>query len=407
MARIIQDDTVLFLNSEVKLEDLDLTAQEGFILSRITRKTAVREVYQLSLLDRAATASVLKKLVDQGVLGIDEPEKEEPVAAAVPLPKRDYGGFIFNLLELQEEIDLPQDLKKEILFVHTQMDEWTNYELLGLTPDAGEAAVRTAFLQLSKIFHPDVYFRKRLGSYQTRINQIYSHLAAAHATLTDPVECVQYRRRLIDEGKILPGPNDLPEDPMERERRLQRQAKEQRILNNPMLKRVQKGREFFEAGEADIQKQAWISAANNFKFAIMYDPHNELYKHKAEQVKDLADRAAAERVYQRGLVLESYGQDGYFEMFIKAATMYPNGAEFNVKVARSYCDQTDYREALPFAKRAVAVEPKNNEYRLLLGQILLKLKDKAEAAKQFEAVIKAEPENELAKNLLKEAKKWF
>lgn len=408
MPDIITDDTRVRLRPDLDLTRLSLSAQEGFLLSRIQGEIRVRELYLLSMADRNTTATMIKKLVDDGVL---ETRSQQSGAASSPLeallPERNFDGFIFNLIELQEEADLPQSIKKEILFVHTRLDGLTHYELLGLPSSADDAQIKKAFLNLSKLYHPDSYFRKELGGYREKINTIYSHLSEAYKTLVDPALRREYRRGLIERNQIESAPEDVEEDPHERKRRLEMEAKLRRLKRNPMKEKILKAREFFEAGQRDVERQAWISAANNFKMATIYDPHNELYQHKAGEVKELANRAAAERVYQRALVLESYGQDGYFEGFIKAAKTYPQGGTYNIKVAKLYCDQMDWHDALPYAQRAVAADPGNMENRLTLAKILLRLKDKEEAVKHLTTILKREPDNEQAKAMLKDAKRWF
>ncbi len=406
MSKMIQEDSIVQIRLGVDVTQLNITAQEGFILSRIHNKSTVKEVYQVSLLNREATATIIKRLVDQGVLLITNPEENKAKEQSSEA-QRDYGGFIFNPAEIQEDVEITMEEKKEILFLYSKLDECTYYELLDVSTLATVDEIKKAFVRLSRRFHPDNYFRKQLGSYKSKLNKIYNALGVAHSTLTDSSERREYRKQLIEEGRLTPDETDLEEDPEARKRRIHQERKESRVKHNPMMARVEKGREFFEAGMADIEKQAWLSASTNFKLAITYDPYNELYKAKADQVKDLANKATAERLFQRGSVLESYGQDGYFEAYIKAADTYPSGSEFNAKVARMYVDQNDLDKAVPYAKRAVQSDPQDMEFRLLLGQILLKLRKKNEAVEQFEAVLKRDPENAQAKALYKEAKKWF
>ncbi len=424
MSKIIHDDTVLRVRPGVDILNLELSPQEGYILSRISQPITVREIYLLSLLDKSATATIIKKLADEGILEIQDQEKgssenEKSSGKITPLPKVEeevsesvlkpykFGGFIFDLTQLQEDVELDENFKKEILYLFENLEHMNHYEILGLKSSADPAAVKTQFLKLSKRYHPDNYFRKELGSFGEKIKRIYNRFSEAHNLLMDSVEHREYRRELIEKGEIEQSEEDIMEDPVKREQRRKKEFRQRRASRNPLMERVKKAREFYEAALHDISKESWLSAASNLKLAISFDAHNELYKLKLEQVRDNAEKATAERFYQRGLVLESYGQDGYLEAFLKAVQIYPSGAEYNIKVARHYADQMDWDDAQPFAKRAVQSDPKNVEYRLLFGQILLRLRKKDEAAKQFEAALEVDPKNELAKSQLKEAKKWF
>lgn len=408
MTDVIQESSVLKIQGDVEFDELDLSAQEGFILSRIDGKISVAEIYQLSLLDRDSTAIILKRLLDNEIIQLVDDEKTTTEKKTkLEAPERDYNGYIFNLLELQEEVELPEEIKKEILFVYHNFNKFNHYELLNIPMDASETTIRNAFLKLSKIYHPDAYFRKSLGSYRGKINEIYNMLARAHSTLIDMTLRMEYRRELIEQGKLEASPDDIMESPEEKEKRLKKERDKRRIHRNPMQSKVKKAREFYEAGLSDMEQDAVISAANNFKLASVYDPHNEVFKAKAEQVGDLANRAVSERIYQKALGLRAYGQDGYFELFVKAADMCPNGAVYNFEAAQLYCDQADWREALPYAKKAVASEPKNAKHNLLLGKIMLKLREKSEAVRYLEISLKINPKDNTAKKLLKEAKRWF
>jgi len=410
MNNIIQEDSILRTKSGIDITKLQLSAQEGFLLSRIDGKIKLKEIYQLSMIDKDSTAMIIKKLIDNKVIEIVSAPEEKPDDSPkriIPIPERDYGDFIFNLIELQEDVEIPDELKKEILYVYANLGTMTKYELLALDSSANENEIKKAFFKLSKLYHPDNYFRKNLGAFKSKISAIYGALVEANNLFANKVRAQEYRRNLIEDGIIEALPGDILEDPATRKRRLEKESKKRRTKRNPMMERVKKAREFYDAALKNMEEEAWISAANNFRLAIVYDPNNELYKLKMETVQDAANKATAERVYQRALVMESYGQDGYFEAFIKAAEIYSQGAEYNIKVANLYCDQADWRLALPYAKKAVNSQPKMTEYGLLLSRIYLKLKDKGKAAKQLENILRQEPGNVAAKEYLKEAKKWF
>ena len=409
MLDIIQEDSVLRIRQGLNITTLPLSAQEGFLLSRIDGSLTVKDIYNLSMFDQSSTALLIKKLLDQKILEISEKPQQEPIGKEVTdlLTTRDFSGYIFNLMELEDEVDLPLALKKEILFLHDKMDSLNYYELLGLDSDASDEEVKKAFIRLSKVYHPDSYFSKELGSYKSKISEIYSKLAMANTILSVPNEKQEYRRQLIENGKIDRKNDDFIEDPIERKIRLEKIRKTNRLHRNPMLQRVKKARDFYQAGQVDMEKEAWISAANNFKFAMMHDPSNELYKAKAEQVREMANKAAATKIYERALRMESFGQDGYVESFLKAVQMYPASPDFNMKVASHYAELGEWNEALPYAQRAAAADPQNIENRLFYCKTLLGLKKKQEATKECELVLKMAPENKTAKKYLKDAKKWF
>ncbi len=404
MTQIIEDNTILKVRSGVDLNNLSISSQEAYILSRIDGKMTVRDLYQVSLLDKTATAAVLKNLIDQGVLA----EVDPPNVVKLPIDYQchEYGSTIFSLPALQEDCEPDRNWRKEILFLHENMERLNHFEFMGLEVSAEEAEIKKAFVRLSKILHPDSYYGRNMGTYKKRLSELYNHLSEAYRLLIDPKTRFEYKRKL----SIVCGEPDWAkeeETPEERARKNRQIAKEKRLKSNPMMGRVNKANEFYQAGLSDLEKQKWISAANNFKMALTYDPLNELYKLQLEKVADAANRVAAERHFQRGQTLEAYGQDGYMEAYEKAAQAYPASVEFNLKISGLYGDQGDWDKAEHYAARAVSSNPKNIDARMTYGKILMKRKNKEKAAQQFEAILKLDPNNESAKVNLKEAKRWF
>ncbi len=58
-----------------------------------------------------------------------------------------------------------------------------HYELLGIPYEADKKQIRDAYFDLSKTFHPDTLFRKRLGSYKQKMEAVFRRLTDAYETL--------------------------------------------------------------------------------------------------------------------------------------------------------------------------------------------------------------------------------
>src|SRR5262249_57303991 len=83
---------------------------------------------------------------------------------------------------LNEAVDLDLDRKREILAREALLgrDDWT---VLGLNPGATADAVKLAYFDASRVFHPDRYYGKNLGSFPARLERIFQRLSDAHETL--------------------------------------------------------------------------------------------------------------------------------------------------------------------------------------------------------------------------------
>jgi curved DNA-binding protein CbpA len=82
-----------------------------------------------------------------------------------------------------EEIDLEEDRRKRIDELYIALDRLDHYQVLGLDRAAQREEVRTAYFQLSKVFHPDTMFRKRLGPYKSKMEAIFRRLTEAYEVL--------------------------------------------------------------------------------------------------------------------------------------------------------------------------------------------------------------------------------
>jgi len=91
-----------------------------------------------------------------------------------------------ELRALSEECELVDEDRRRILAMARRVGSGDGYALLGLQPGADKRRVKRAYFTLSKDFHPDRYYGKRLGSFGARLDRIFEILSRAYAELTDP-----------------------------------------------------------------------------------------------------------------------------------------------------------------------------------------------------------------------------
>ena len=78
--------------------------------------------------------------------------------------------------------------EEEILRIQHMITLYENrqfYDLLGIPTDASSDAIREAYFERSREWHPDRFFRKELGSYSSAIEQIFIRLTEAHNILSE------------------------------------------------------------------------------------------------------------------------------------------------------------------------------------------------------------------------------
>ena len=209
-------------NARADLNRVRLDHQAQAVLSRVDGTTSVREICAHSGLGTEATVTVLHKLFHLGLILLTD---EEPRALAptddaeavddqdtrmaalredlaylatrgslgriheVPLRPPDserFGDFDFTEFQdvLAERCDLPEDVRRDILFISENLSKLDHYELLDIEPTDDAQVIRRAFFAFNKRFHPDRWFRKRLASYLDRITRIMGHVNNAEEALT-------------------------------------------------------------------------------------------------------------------------------------------------------------------------------------------------------------------------------
>jgi curved DNA-binding protein CbpA len=94
--------------------------------------------------------------------------------------------------DLEEPADLDHQKKKKILDLYNALDDRTHYEMLGVLADADKKQIKAAYYALAPEYHPDKYFRKRLGTYKQKIEAIFTRLTLAHDVLTSKQRRAEY-----------------------------------------------------------------------------------------------------------------------------------------------------------------------------------------------------------------------
>ncbi|TVR03599.1 MAG: tetratricopeptide repeat protein [Deltaproteobacteria bacterium] len=78
------------------------------------------------------------------------------------------------------------------------------YQLLGVPRDVARPALRKAYMNLSRVFHPDRWFRREVGDAAEAIDRIFKAVSQAYHTLDDPDRRARLDLELGETGP--PGP---------------------------------------------------------------------------------------------------------------------------------------------------------------------------------------------------------
>lgn len=101
-----------------------------------------------------------------------------------------------SVLPPGEELDLDEDRRRRIDELYFALDLLDHYQVLGVARDASKDEIRASYFQLSKVFHPDTMFRKRLGPYKARMEAVFKSLTEAFEVLGKSKARQEYDRYL-------------------------------------------------------------------------------------------------------------------------------------------------------------------------------------------------------------------
>lgn len=109
----------------------------------------------------------------------------EPTAAPADADLRLAEPTADELRALAEASELGEPDRRRVLAMLRRIGTGDAYALLGLPHGADKRQVKRAYFLLSKDFHPDRYYGKRVGAYGARLERIFEALSRAYAELTE------------------------------------------------------------------------------------------------------------------------------------------------------------------------------------------------------------------------------
>lgn len=234
------------------------TPEQYFLLSRLDGKLTVADLCKISGLGRDKTIAALETLARAGVVEVpgfevaqasapaaDEPSQpdasdrsetsEQSDAEAIPGPdqrrdqpdsgrspassaERDKANkkkgakkakksvvpnfpvppaeFDYDEALLSADVSLDDQRRREVICLHDQLEMMSFYDLFGLEPEAKRSQIKKAYFRMSKLYHPDKFFRKEMGDFGPMLEQIFKEITKAYRTLSSKRKRREYDRQL-------------------------------------------------------------------------------------------------------------------------------------------------------------------------------------------------------------------
>ena len=195
------------LNRGIDVYSLPLNTKEGFVLSRIDDVASVEDIAIMVGVKSDELMSILDRLADLGAVQLSwrpakaKPETPAPASPANNNSEPEAAGQrgeahpavqralapppvqLYTEGEVEEQSDLSEAHRRRVLVAYYGLEGKNYYQLLGLDQDADKKAVRSAYFELSRLFHPDSMFGKNLGSFKAKMETVFKRLTEAYEVL--------------------------------------------------------------------------------------------------------------------------------------------------------------------------------------------------------------------------------
>jgi curved DNA-binding protein CbpA len=388
------DDRVPRLTPGCDPSALELNKMEGYLLSRIDGHTSCSQLRQLGGVPPHEVERCLEGWLKKGLIEF------EPGGA----PSSD-GAPGEAGLQIDPGLDLSVELQHKVIAFASGLDR-PYHEILGVARDADIKTIKKAYFGLSRLYHPDRYFRRNLGPYAAEVERCFKKLLEAYELLSDPAT----RKEIQDQA---PPPPPMGESPaaavargpsaLEMRRRLRRRRDQLTGHRRIRDERKRKAKSFFEAGMAAFGKERWLEAAGSVRLALAFDPGQEVYKERFVEVQRKANEERAQALILRAddaLELRDYQEA--LELLEEAVHCRPYDAELSYRAGRlAWQALGDLRKAKDLATGACELEPENSTYRRTLGLIYASAGLASNARRELQAATKLDPGDKEAKAALK------
>ena len=169
----------------------------------------------------------------------------------------------------------------EIETLHELLDDLDYYRVLQLDPSCEQSRIGEQFRAESKRLHPDQMRTVGGDKLKEKANAIYQLVNEAYKVLKDPEERSQYDH-LLEQGIIR-----MTDDAKAGAQADKRAGDPENAASHP------KAEKYWKMALRDLKNESFKSAVMNIKFALTFEPTNEVFKeHLAEAEKLFAEADA-------------------------------------------------------------------------------------------------------------------
>jgi curved DNA-binding protein CbpA len=182
-------------NSLLRFQDIRLSPEEAYILSRIDGNETVREILSLSPVSEEQTIRTLIGLMHSGVIepgGEKSRGEREPETVEVHEESGPDSAKVQEAGKRATESDAERRAEIERMFEEYQSKN--HWEVLQLERGAGIELIKKAFQERALRYHPDRYRKIQDPAFQEKISYVFSRVSEAYETLSIEAKADTYRK---------------------------------------------------------------------------------------------------------------------------------------------------------------------------------------------------------------------
>jgi tetratricopeptide (TPR) repeat protein len=203
---------------------------------------------------------------------------------------------------------LGEDLLREIAEKYARLSELDHYATLGLERGAARAAIKRAYLEAAKRYHPDALLRVDADAeVREQAGKVFAAIGKAHSVLSNAARRKDYDARLD---------SDAPEIDVERLAAAERSFRKAEILMR--VGDFRGALEFLEPAVELWPEEAAYQAALGWSLYKQTPPEPDRAREHLERAFEL-DPSIAQIAFHLSVVLKALGDDGASEALLTKA----------------------------------------------------------------------------------------
>jgi hypothetical protein len=331
----------------------------GYVIAKVDGRRTPEAIAQELELELDATEALLRELVRAGAVELVSPAAaddyrvpSDPAAPAPPPGER-----------TQSKLDPVARARLDAL--SGVIDDADHYAVLGVSPHAGRQEIFAAFIELSRVLHPDSHILRVAGSELAQLERTYARIVEAYGVISRPASRAEFDEYLDRRRGLTVAPPDA--DPADR-------ALVDRCI-------AEAERAHHEGRPSDAERHvSWLRS-------LTIDPAD---RERVERVCALIMNSLADEYEKQARYEERHQKwSDAAKSWLRVSEGRPQDPEPCRHAALALLAvESDGRRAIELARRAVELAPDDPHSRRVLGHAYLAAGMKHNARQELETAVR-------------------